>query len=113
MQPTRASAQRSARGNAAMDSRNRASSIALKGLLNRQLSSISETLAKASKRRDEELQQRSTSKAQTVRSPTNLSLTSDTEGTASDSGGSVPQKGSNADDLAFEAIELKEAQGKA
>jgi hypothetical protein len=98
-----------------MDSRGRASSIALKGLLNRQLSSISDTLAKASKRRDEELQQLSATKAQNaqiVQSPISQSLTSDTEGTASDSGDSVG-KALDAKDFPFEAVELEKARGKA
>jgi hypothetical protein len=116
MRPTRASAQRRARNSAAMDGRARASSIALKGLLDRQLSSISDTLAKASKRRDEELQQRSATKAkdaQIVQSPTptNPSLKSDTEGTRSESGDSV-NKGPSAEEFAFGGSRVEDPRGR-
>lgn len=66
---------------------------AMRGLLGRQLASISDTLAKASQRRDAEVQKRTVSAKQSsapaVQSPdpscANSSLTSDTEGGQSDS----------------------------
>ncbi|KAH7077097.1 hypothetical protein FB567DRAFT_534532 [Paraphoma chrysanthemicola] len=70
---------------------------AMRGLLGRQLASISDTLAKASQRRDAEIQKRTVSAKQSsapaVQSPdpsrTDPSLTSDTEGGQSDSVESV------------------------
>jgi len=97
MRPTRASARRRTRNTPVMDARTRTNSNAMKGLLGRQLASITDTLARASQRRDAELQQKANLKSPpapavqlpAAPSPTNPSLTSDTEGTGSDSGDSV------------------------
>jgi hypothetical protein len=70
-------------------------SITMKELLGRQLASITDTLAKASQRRDAEIRRRSGSKSSAVLAPsvssaTTPRLTSDTEGSAGgDPGDSV------------------------
>lgn len=80
---------------AVMDGRDEANSAAMKGLLGRQLASITDTLARASQRRDAELLRRSASKPPAVPtaplpqapSPINPYLTSDTEDNRSTSSG--------------------------
>lgn len=72
-----------------MEGRDRVNSSPRKGLLGRQLASISDTLAKASARRDAEVQRRLSPQPQLATTPdlssrpssTNSSLTSDAQGT--------------------------------
>ncbi|KAF2832152.1 hypothetical protein CC86DRAFT_462519 [Ophiobolus disseminans] len=103
-----------------MDGRTRVNSDTMKGLLGRQLASITDTLARASQRRDTELRQKAYFKsppapAAQVPSPTNPSLTSDTEGTGSDSGDSVGfaslQKGRDSEDFSFEDFDASILKG--
>jgi septal ring factor EnvC (AmiA/AmiB activator) len=123
MRSSRAPARPRACRAAIMDPRGRANSTAVKGLLGRQLASITDTLARASMRRDAELQKKAASELQgapAVQAPfppsTSDPSSVDTDGTASESGGSavvdVSGKGPDMRDFGSEEADMESSKGK-